>query len=131
MSADPAAFTHGQNVKLVCAMMRADYIETRVHFVRFARNSAINTLICGTIIQYSSHCQVKILDPKYLPSCGSGTKTTTSKIKKYGLDILGMEVWDFTQWWCENNMYNPHNRVTLTEISKYQFSLVDHFISKV
>ena len=64
--------------------------------MRNERNSGPNALICGTIFQYFSECQVKTLDPKYLSSCGSGTKTTTSKIKKYGLDILGMEVEDFT-----------------------------------
>ena len=119
VSADPAAVIHGENVKLVCTMMPADYLETTIHFARYERNSVHNALICGTILQYFSECQVKILDPKYMSSCGSGTKTTTSKIKKYGLDILGMEGVDFTEWWCENSMYKQdHNSVTLTEISK-------------
>ena len=116
MSADPAAVMLGQSVRLVCAMTQADNLHITIRFARRRRDKPV---VCGTIFQYSSKCQVSNMTTKYLASCGSGTDTNTSKIKKYGLDIVNMEVVDFTEWWCENIKYKQqHNSVTLTEISK-------------
>ena len=116
MSADPAAVINGQSVKLVCAVMQADYPQLTIMFARRTRDKPV---VCGNIFQHSSKCEVTKISTKYLGSCGSGTNTNTSKIKKYGLDIVKMELVDFTEWWCENIKYKQqHNSVTLTEISK-------------
>ena len=115
VSADHSAVKFGQSVKLFCTVVKADDLQTEIMFLR---RTGDKNVTCGTISQYSAKCHA-YNTTKYYLSCLHGTNISTSKMKHYGLDIVRMEVVDFTEWLCEAGITKQEqNTVTLTEISK-------------
>ena len=110
-------------MKLTCTVTPAESLVGMIVFVRHTNNSR---LTCGEIKQYPDSCSRYFETGHCHVSCGSGTNTRASRVKKYTLDILDMKEVDYTTWSCEmQNVTTKFATVTLKQESKQKFSLME------
>ena len=114
----------GQSVTLVCTAHQADDFVDEIRFSRYGN------ITCGRIHQSRSGCSALGNASNYLVSCGPGSSSQTSRVKKYMLKIQGMKAVDFTEWWCHAKSHRyTGNSIQLKEKSKYHFNQVRAFSS--
>ena len=88
----------------------------------FVRNTGDSRLTCGEIKQYPDSCSRYFETVHCHVSCGSGTNTRASRVKKYSLDILSVKEVDFTNWLCMmHNVTAKSNTVTLKQAGEHYF----------
>ena len=95
LSAFPSYAVLNQPVTLTCTVSQAAGLDD---FVEFSKQTSEST-----IKQNVNKCTVYSNgDPdNYTPSCGNGTDSSSSSIKKYDLYIKKVSASDVTEWWCE------------------------------
>ena len=70
--------------------------------------------------QYVNNCTVySIARPsRYTPSCGNGTHSSSSFIKKYALFINKVSASEVTNWYCQLNNHLKYTNYTLKLVGK-------------
>ena len=98
MSGFPSYAVLNQPFTLTCTVSQAAGL---VDFVEFRKITASDSE--SRIKQNANKCTVfNNGDPdKYSPSCGSGTDSSSSSIKKYDLYIKKVSSSEVTEWWCQ------------------------------
>ena len=98
LSAFPSYAVLNQPVTLTCTVSQAAGL---VDLVKFWKK--IDKYVISVLKQEMSKCSAfsNMDSTKYTPSCGSGTDSSSSSIKKYVLYIKNVSVSEVAEWWCE------------------------------
>ena len=98
LSGSPSYAVLNQPVTLTCTVSQAAGLDDFVEFTK-RTSSGSESMIKQNVnkcIIYSNG------DPdKYTLSCGSGTDSSSSSIKKYDLYIKKVSASEVAEWWCE------------------------------
>ena len=98
LSGFPSYAVLNQPVTLTCTVSQAAELVDLVTFLKKTDKGLISVLK-----QEMSKCSAysNSDSTKYTPSCGSGTDSSSSSIKKYVFYIKKVSASDVTEWWCE------------------------------
>ena len=98
LSAFPSYAVLNRPVTLTCTVSQAAGLVDLVKFWKKTDEGVISVLK-QEMSKCSSYSNSD--STKYTPSCGSGTDSSSSSIKKYVLYIKKVSASDVTEWWCE------------------------------
>ena len=98
LSAFPSGPVLNQPVNLTCTVSQAAGL---VDFVEFTKRTS-----SGSVAMFKQHANTcsaysNSRPDDYNLSCGSGTDSSSSSIKKYDLYIKKVSASEVTEWWCQ------------------------------
>ena len=96
LSAFPSGAVLNQPVTLTCTVSQAAGLHDFLEFTK-------GTTFVSALKQNVNKCTLyNNGDPdNYTPSCGSGTDSSSSSIKKYDFYIKKVSASEVTEWWCQ------------------------------
>ena len=106
LSGSPSYAVLNRPVTLTCTVSQAAGLVDLVTFLK-----KTDTGLISVLKQEMSKCSAysNSDSTKYTPSCGSGTDSSSSSIKKYDLYIKKVSAFEVTEWFCQLLTQQTHS----------------------